>query len=229
MVIESKYPVKWYGVIGALLNYFVGYLWLYPAVILRMFHLKSWNAGLEIVLSLYMIVSTALFLKPVLTEGYENFRKLGKRIAGLLLKNEIMIYGLMIVTGLLIQTVFGLQQSANQDGVEVLMEYSPFMMIFLAAVMAPVVEELLFRGIFFRMTRPHGRIPAMLISALLFGLMHCMESLLAGNWADLAFVLEYGAMGLVFCDVYEKTDSIWPCMLLHMLHNCVGLLFLAFA
>ena len=86
------------------------------------------------------------------------------------------------------------------------------------SVFPAIVEELFFRGVLFRYLRRHGFYYAAIVSAVLFGLMHM-------NFSQILFTIP---LGLVLCYVYEKTGHIWPCMLLHFLHNgTVALLTLA--
>lgn len=70
-------------------------------------------------------------------------------------------------------------------------------------------EELLFRGAILSNLLPFGKGKAIFISALLFSLMH-------GN----AFQIFYTFVaGLFLGLVYEKTKSIWNCVLIHIANN----------
>lgn len=73
-------------------------------------------------------------------------------------------------------------------------------------------EEFLFRGAIMTNLMPFGRSNAILISALLFGLMH-------QNAEQVLFAF---AAGIVLGVVYEKTGSIWNCTILHILNNFIS-------
>lgn len=91
-------------------------------------------------------------------------------------------------------------------------------MILSLVVMAPVMEELLCRGVVLGSLRTrYGVVPAWLLSALFFGVLH-VQPLLVVN----AFVL-----GLILGFIYIATDSIWAVMILHALNNAVAYLQLA--
>ncbi|MCI8711151.1 MAG: CPBP family intramembrane metalloprotease [Ruminococcus sp.] len=78
-------------------------------------------------------------------------------------------------------------------------------------IMAPIVEEILCRGIVFRLAK-HVSVKfwvANVIQALLFGVLHA--NLVQGIYA---FVF-----GLVLGYVYGKYERIWMCMLLHGVIN----------
>jgi len=80
-------------------------------------------------------------------------------------------------------------------------------------VSAPVVEEFVCRGILIpKLEKSFSPIVAVLISSVLFGLMHLM----AGG-----FILAVGAtmMGIVFGLIYVKTGSLWPAIAAHAFAN----------
>jgi membrane protease YdiL (CAAX protease family) len=79
-------------------------------------------------------------------------------------------------------------------------------------ILAPVLEEMLFRGVILRsFLRLYSRWVAILASSAIFGLAHLniyqfMVALLIGSIAGW---------------LYERTRSLWPCILLHAAYNCV--------
>lgn len=98
-------------------------------------------------------------------------------------------------------------------------EPSQLIAVFLAlVVITPVFEELIFRGVLFRGLR--RRLPfwaAALVVSLLFAVAHQQWNVAADTMA----------LGLVLCALVEKTNSIWPGILLHALKNALafGLLY----
>ena len=89
--------------------------------------------------------------------------------------------------------------------------------ILLIVVAAPVSEEVCFRGMLFGgLRRRYPRIVAALLSALIFGGLHALTGLSA--------VPPLIAFGFILCLLYEKTGSIVPGVLLHMLNNSVALI-----
>lgn len=84
-----------------------------------------------------------------------------------------------------------------------------------AGIVAPIVEELIFRGLVYRRTKKMtGIIAAAILSAALFGVFH-------GNWvqAPYAFII-----GIVAVFVYEKFKSIVAPIMLHMSANILSVL-----
>jgi hypothetical protein len=88
------------------------------------------------------------------------------------------------------------------------------LMAVIAAVAAPLAEEVLFRGIIFRALRiKTGFVVAALISGALFGLIH-MEPFQA---------IQLSMLGVVLAWLYDRTGSLWPSIILHATNNLVTL------
>jgi membrane protease YdiL (CAAX protease family) len=89
--------------------------------------------------------------------------------------------------------------------------------ILLIAIAAPISEEIFFRGMVFGGMRQ--RMPlllAALVSAVIFGLLHAFSGISA--------VPPLIAFGFILALLYEKTGSVVPGILLHMLNNSAALL-----
>ncbi len=84
--------------------------------------------------------------------------------------------------------------------------------ILVLAVLAPLLEELVFRRFMIDRMRPYGERLAVVTSALAFGLFH-------GNFAQ--FFYAFG-LGLVFGYVYLRTGRLRFSAALHMLVNFMG-------
>jgi uncharacterized protein len=89
--------------------------------------------------------------------------------------------------------------------------------ILLIVIAAPISEEVCFRGMLFGGLRERWpRIVAALISGLIFGGLHAVTGLSA--------VPPLIAFGFILALLYERTGSIVPGIILHMLNNSVALL-----
>jgi membrane protease YdiL (CAAX protease family) len=92
-------------------------------------------------------------------------------------------------------------------------------------VIAPMAEELFFRGFFFgalsQLRIPVGRrnagtLVAAIVTAIMFGLAH------VGS-APARYLVPLGFLGFVLCVVRWKTRSLYPCMALHSVNNSLAL------
>jgi len=77
------------------------------------------------------------------------------------------------------------------------------------ALLPGIIEELIFRGYILSALRPFGDGPAILCSALMFGLLH-------GNMVQVPFAF---MLGLVFAFIVVKTGNIVIPMAIHFLNN----------
>jgi membrane protease YdiL (CAAX protease family) len=84
---------------------------------------------------------------------------------------------------------------------------------FVVVVIAPIVEELLFRGLGYALLVRFGQYAAIILVGLSFALVH-------GLIAGFAVIAVFG-VGLAY--LRAKTDSIYPGMLLHASFNAFGL------
>jgi membrane protease YdiL (CAAX protease family) len=87
--------------------------------------------------------------------------------------------------------------------------------LLLVLVVAPVAEEMLFRGLIYPLLRRRvSVVPSVILTTGIFGLMH-------GNAVQFASALPLAVLlGLV----YERTRVLWPCTLLHLGFNLLATL-----
>lgn len=87
--------------------------------------------------------------------------------------------------------------------------------LLLGAVVAPLVEEVFFRGYLYAGLRAAlGHWQGLVASSLIFALIHFTPGVIPPIFL----------MGLVFAWLYDLTDSLWPCIALHGVVNAVALL-----
>ncbi len=80
-------------------------------------------------------------------------------------------------------------------------------------IMAPLIEELTFRGfVYTRLKQGMAKWIAVIGTSLLFGLVHGTII-----WAMYTFVF---SLCLIY--IFERTNSLWGCILFHMAFNLVG-------
>jgi uncharacterized protein len=86
----------------------------------------------------------------------------------------------------------------------------------LTCVIAPICEEILFRGYIFTALRNwRGTMPAALITALLFGGVHIGS-------APVLDLVPLAALGFGLCLLYRYTGSLYPSIVAHSLNNSLA-------
>ncbi|MGY1740101.1 MULTISPECIES: CPBP family intramembrane glutamic endopeptidase [unclassified Blastococcus] len=95
-------------------------------------------------------------------------------------------------------------------------------LVLAAVVLAPVTEELMFRGLLLRSFMRRMRFwPAALLSSLLFALFHVhqVETLLGA----VTLALSVGALGLGNCFVVRITGRLAPAIMVHATYNALAI------
>lgn len=123
--------------------------------------------------------------------------------------------GIYIVTriGAMVMMMEGVSNSTNQATIENI-HMNPFLLITFTVIMAPIVEELVFRGILMGRVFNPDSIVGLILSSLLFGLAHMPNSI--GVW------IVYAGMGFVLGTVYRKCQKLEYCIMAHMINNSIA-------
>ncbi|WP_426131520.1 CPBP family intramembrane glutamic endopeptidase [Pararhizobium sp. PWRC1-1] len=86
----------------------------------------------------------------------------------------------------------------------------PFLLSFLGgAVLTPIGEELLFRGVIANALNKYGAWAGVGLSSVIFGLVH--------GWSVVLWVAIM--VGLLSAILLRRTGSVWPCIVLHAVYN----------
>jgi len=92
---------------------------------------------------------------------------------------------------------------------------SPIWFFVVGAVIAPIVEELFFRGFLFQGFRQkYGWLPALLLSSAIFGAAHL----------DPVSLIPTFLLGCVLAYVYHRSNSVWPGIVFHSVINTLSLI-----
>ena len=137
----------------------------------------------------------------------------------ILLWTVLLIMGsvlLMVLTSFIGNTYENSKTEAMQQNVTLL---TVFIALGSAAIISPLYEEIFYRGFLYRWLRTRiGMRWAIYLSSLIFTMVH---------------IPTYNAMpvnflsGIVFAWAYERTNSIWPAVIVHGLVNGVAVVLTA--
>ena len=122
-----------------------------------------------------------------------------------------LLTGVLILPMVLFLNAFTMLFSDNyiQESAQGLLEYPYIAQLILIAVIPPLVEEFIFRGLFFGTYRKCGVLRAALMSGLVFGMFHL-------NINQFAYAL---VSGVIFAYMVEATGSIWSSVIGHFVVN----------
>ncbi len=184
------------------------YLTIFVILIAIRYYKKGINPFIKMKLTSFnyklipSIVLTGLSTIPVL-----NF-------AGVIVlsTNLILTYAAVISGSLFIN--FASTNTVIETGEQI----SFFISFLVVVVLAPISEEILFRGLLYpKLKEKFHIVIAIILSASIFALIHGSIS------ASIATFI----LSLIFIFLYEKTNSIIPCIIFHACHN-LFIFFLSF-
>ncbi|MCR5138186.1 MAG: CPBP family intramembrane metalloprotease [Oscillospiraceae bacterium] len=209
------------GETAAVLLYFPLHLWLLPLLLLGLPQTRGLsetdiNLAVYGFAFLYMLVFAGRFLRRDFDPLCDHF--------GYCLLQVVISYGMMLafnmILNVVLQTALPAENPNNAAVADMAgAEYgkTAAMSIFLA----PVAEELMFRGAVFGGLRRYSRPLAYAASMLLFSLYHVWGFALL-NPVYWIFLLQYLPVSWLLCRCYERCGSIWGSILFHALINAVS-------
>lgn len=120
-------------------------------------------------------------------------------------------YGLNYFTSIL-QTLFPFLQDNYESAMDTMYDSSMLLTFFFVVVMAPIMEEIVFRGIILSRLRGFGDKFAVVACGIFFGLWHCM-------FTQFFYA---AAIGMVLAYVTLRTGNLKLAMFLHFLNNGIS-------
>ncbi len=129
----------------------------------------------------------------------------------------LLIYMLLSVILIMLAQAFlpfvDLEQAQDVGFNQLTHGYEYILAFLTLVVLAPIAEEVLFRGYLLGKLRAHAPIwVAILITSLLFAIVH-------GAWN---VGIDVFALSIVLCLLRIATKSLWPSILLHMMKNFIA-------
>lgn len=199
LIQKDLFPIRWWAIVIFLV---VFPLLLVPAVWLIR------DRGMLAMLATFFatgLIALAVAMAPI---GRAALPALGFRRAGW----RPIVFG---TVGALVVSVAVTQIGIEPQGIKQAMEVArePAMFAASLAVMAglaPLVEELIFRGLLYGwLAGRWGTVAAWIVSSLAFAAAH----------VEPAHVILVLPLGLFFGWLRRRTDSLWPSLVAHMVNN----------
>ena len=157
----------------------------------------------------------------------------GKMLLNTLIQGAItfgFMFAAMYVFGI-ISLIFPASEetNANQAIIETLINKYPLIGFISVAIMAPIVEEFVFRFLLCKPIEQKYKWLGVIISGVLFGGMHLVASIQSGTFIqDLPSLVSYVGMGLVLGYRYKTTDNIASNMIAHGMYNTMSFILILF-
>ncbi len=97
-----------------------------------------------------------------------------------------------------------------------------------AIFLAPIVEELIFRGAIFGGVRNYNRALAYVLSVLMFAVYHIWQYVaLYGDASLMIYTIQYFPVSIALAWSYERSGTIWVPIFFHMIINAMSFVLLS--
>ncbi len=111
-------------------------------------------------------------------------------------------------------------QSPNNEAIDEMAKLNSQAVMAFGIFLAPLVEEVLFRGVVFGRIRLKHRALAYIVSTILFAILHVWQFAVNDFGAHiLIYAIYYIPSGLVLAWCYERSGTIWIPIFVHMTIN----------
>ena len=187
---------------------------VYAEVLPEAWHYKSWAQFVQIIIPMYVLGFPFLVLlthKMPVTKIEKKKMGFWKWVLCVLIGAGICGVGSIIGTIInwVLTIPFGVGADETNALANMMIDSNPFWRILTVGILAPIVEELIFRKLLIDRVVKHGEFLAIMLSGLMFGMFH-------GNFAQVFFAT---GLGLFWAFIYVKTGKVWYTIALHMTIN----------
>lgn len=179
------------------------------------------NLVLYVTSAFVLVIAETKFLRKDFDPLCDNF--------GFVLIQVLWGFAFMLALDMLATFILSLVMGAgaeieisnpNNESISTLMGMNDRALFAIGCFLAPIAEEIMFRGGVFGSLYKTNRILAYAASMLLFAVYHVLNYAIddPSYWI---YVLQYLPISFVLCRIYERTNSIWASMIFHGVWNYI--------
>ena len=184
------------------------------------------SAALQNVIYYYVLFAvTVLIFHKFLVRTCRNLADNLGGACRMLLVGLVALYGLNELAYRLTNLIIPNRTNLNDTAISAQMDSAPYMTLLIVVLLAPFVEEVLFRGLVFGNLKGKSRPVAYVVSCALFALLHVWQ--FAVVYQDVTYfllMLQYLVPGAVLAWVYDRSGTLWTSIALHALTNALSVL-----
>lgn len=181
-----------------------------------------YDTFIELVLTIIVIILYKKCLRKDIVLFKLNKKDYINKILNYLVLFIVVKISSSLISGFL-SVILGYEivDSENQSAVINLVKSAPLMMMISTVILAPIVEEGVFRLSLRKII--DNKTIFILISGLIFGLMHIFPTDLSLDFA-LIQAITYVTMGFFLAYTYVETNNIWIVISIHAINNLISML-----
>lgn len=201
---------------------FIAYLLLstYSSNVLTFLGYKNLNTTLKIIISLFynlfILLGVIFIYLKIIVKDFKEFKENLKYYVNNYYKYWILVIGLMLISNIIVSSISNITTPTNQEYIIKLLEKYPIYTLISTIIIAPILEELIFRLSFRKIFK--NDLLFILLSGLVFGILHLS---VAKTLSELLYIIPYSIPGFIFAYTLKKSNNILVPISLHMFHNTV--------
>lgn len=166
-------------------------------------------------ISITLIIIIGIIYKDKLKANYSDLLKNHKTYFEKGLKYWLIALVFMAISNLILISFNQSNLSSNEEVIRGLFAVSPILVFLSAVLIAPILEELVFRQAFRDIFS--NNFLFILFSSLTFGAFHVIGS--ATTFIEFLYIIPYAIPGVAFALLLKETNNIFVPIGFHLLHN----------
>ena len=182
------------------------------------------SAALQNVIYYYVLFAvTVLIFHKFLARSCRNLADNLGGACRMLLVGLVALYGLNELAYRLTNLIITNRTNLNDTAISAQMDSAPYMTLLIVVLLAPFVEEVLFRGLVFGNLKGKSRPVAYVVSCALFALLHVWQfAVVHQDVTYFLLMLQYLVPGVVLAWAYDRSGTLWTSIALHALANALS-------
>jgi membrane protease YdiL (CAAX protease family) len=164
----------------------------------------------------YLLLTIYIFkkYKYVYNKAFKNMKKFNLIKKSIIL--SIFVWGINSTTVNILR-MFGSEIPNNQTIIDNLSASNFLITMITVVIMAPFIEEIIFRYIIQNWAKKFGTIASIFISSIIFSLMHY-------SGGNVMLIIPYFSVALCFAIIYDRTENITFVFIVHVINNFISLI-----
>lgn len=173
------------------------------------------KATYNILCELIIIILIIMLFKTQIKNAWIDLKKNHLKYFKKYIKYYIIALIVMMFSNAYIFMINGGDIAGNEESIREMFSISPIYIYISAVLLAPVLEELVFRLSLKNILG--NNLLFIIASGLIFGGLHIIGSITSP--LDLLYIIPYGSFGVAFAYILTKTNNIFVTMGFHLMHN----------
>lgn len=169
-----------------------------------------------------MTITYIIAYRKSLINELKDIKKNYKHILKTTSKYWLIGLGIMILSSSIL-VAFGINNATNQEQNIKLFQENPIIQALIAIILAPFIEELVFRRSFKNFT--NNKHLFAFVTGLIFGGIHVISSITSiKDIIMILHIIPYSTMGIAFGYAYKEHNNIIGTMIIHAIHNTIAII-----